>query len=32
MNTGRRFNGEALAFQATGLHNNPRSRSLNHDH
>ena len=32
MNTGRRFEGEALAIQATGLHNNPRSRSLNHDH
>ena len=32
MNTGLRFDGEALAFQATGLHNHPRSRSLNHDH
>ena len=32
MKTGRRFDGEALAFQATGLHNNPRLRSLNHDH
>jgi hypothetical protein len=31
VNTGRRFDGEALAFQATGLHNNPRTRSLNHD-
>jgi len=28
MTTGRRFDGEALALQATGLHNNPRSRSF----
>jgi hypothetical protein len=31
MNTGRRFEGEAPAVQATGLHNNRWIRSLNHD-